>query len=134
MIKLLSRPVISSCECAEFARRKWQAILKKESVYAIFLNDRLEIQYFAQLNVSNYRQTNFNAREALEIAFFTHCNNIIIVHNHTSGTAFPSETDKRVTIEMIPHFAAFDVHLVDHIIITVNDYYSFADHQIITAG
>ncbi len=50
---------------------------------------------------------------------------LILVHNHPSGAAEPSAMDKHLT-ERLAHAAAlFDIHLVDHIILSREGYYSF---------
>lgn len=134
MIIPYTNKIISSGECAEYARQKWINIKGRESVYAMFLSDKFEVELFAQINTSNYRETNFNAREVIKLAVFLNLDHIILFHNHTSGYATPSEVDKQLTNAASPHYEFFSVHLVDHIIVTVNDYYSFNDNGLLNAG
>lgn len=126
--------LINSKECANYARQKWVKINDLESVYALFLNNDFEIECFKQINTSNYRETCFNAREAIKYAINLNFNYIILFHNHTSQLALPSETDKRLTRSLIGIFEAMNVHLVDHIILTVNDHYSFSDNNLLKTG
>lgn len=120
--------LINSKECAEYARQKWVKIKDLEAVYAMYLNDKFEVQLFTQINTSNYRETNFNAREAAKAALFFNFDHIILFHNHTSQIALPSEMDISLTLDAIDHYAFFNIDLADHIIVTVNDHYSFSDH------
>lgn len=123
--------IISSKECAEYARKKWVNINDLESVYAMYLNDRFEVECFKQINTGNYRESNFNARETMKLALFMNFDHVILFHNHTSGICKPSETDKKLTDLLYKVYEVFEVHLADHIIVTVNDHYSFADHGLI---
>lgn len=121
----------NSKECAEYARQKWVKIKDLEAVYAMYLNRDYEVQLFQQINTSNYRETNFNAREAAKAALFFNFDHIILFHNHTSGNCNPSEIDISLTLDAIPHYAFFSIDIADHIIVTVNDHYSFSDHGLL---
>ena len=51
---------------------------------------------------------------------------VIIAHNHPNGVALPSKTDIDSTGEIIKMMAAVGVNIVDHIIVTTDDYTSMA--------
>lgn len=57
------------------------------------------------------------------------CVSMIVAHNHPSGTARPSESDRKLTIQLKKATAINDIDLIDHFVITKNSYYSFAQHQ-----
>lgn len=100
----------------------------------MYLNDKFEVECFKQINTGNYRETNFNAREAIKYAINLNFDYVIIFHNHPSAIAEPSEKDKQLTRLLYQVYEALNVHLVDHIILTVNEHYSFADHHLIKEG
>jgi hypothetical protein len=52
---------------------------------------------------------------------------VILSHNHPSGNSNPSEADKQITRKIKDAFKYFDVSVLDHLIVTKNSYYSFAD-------
>jgi len=52
---------------------------------------------------------------------------VILSHNHPSQNAKPSREDEKVTAEIKSALQLFEIKLLDHIIITGNSYYSFAD-------
>ena len=54
--------------------------------------------------------------------------NVIICHNHPSGDKRPSDADLNITRRIKDALLLLDVKLFDHIIITENDFYSFADN------
>ena len=58
---------------------------------------------------------------------FSLASSIIICHNHPSGNREPSEADKRITSKIKDAASFFDISLLDHLIVTQDGYYSFAD-------
>lgn len=56
---------------------------------------------------------------------------MIIVHNHPSGRAVPSDEDTALTIRLKEAAALFDIALLDHIIIGAGDNYSFRADKIV---
>jgi len=55
-------------------------------------------------------------------------NAIILAHNHPSGQLTPSQTDINLTDKLRDGGVLLGIQVVDHIIITANSYYSFADN------
>jgi DNA repair protein RadC len=53
--------------------------------------------------------------------------NMIVCHNHPSGNLRPSEADRRLTSKLREACQLYDINLLDHIILTKDNYYSFAD-------
>ena len=53
---------------------------------------------------------------------------VIICHNHPSGNKQPSDADLNITRKIKDALLLLDIKLVDHIIITENDFFSFADN------
>lgn len=56
---------------------------------------------------------------------------IILVHNHPSGQLRPSQADKEITKKIAQAGEHLEIRLLDHIIITRESYYSFADDGLI---
>ena len=54
----------------------------------------------------------------------------MICHNHPSGKLVPSEADKEITPKIKESCILFDIHFIDHIIISHLCYYSFVDENI----
>ena len=53
---------------------------------------------------------------------------IILVHNHPSGNIQPSAADKDITKRIGKALDLFQIKVADHIIITKDNYFSFADY------
>ena len=57
---------------------------------------------------------------------------LILVHNHPSGTLKPSEADKAITQKLKTAAQTLDVKVLDHLIITETNYFSFADESLLS--
>jgi DNA repair protein RadC len=61
-------------------------------------------------------------------AIKTNASGIIVCHNHPSGNAFPSDSDRKITQKIKEAGNLMDIQLLDHLIILpVEGYFSFAD-------
>jgi DNA repair protein RadC len=56
---------------------------------------------------------------------------MIVCHNHPSGNLNPSESDTRITQKIKDAGAMLDIQLLDHLIISDKEYYSFADNGLL---
>ena len=60
-------------------------------------------------------------------AIKSNSSSVIIAHNHPSGNMRPSEQDKRLTQRIKQAGSILDIPVLDHVIMTADGYYSFAD-------
>ena len=56
---------------------------------------------------------------------------ILALHNHPSGQCFPSPSDHKITQKLKEAGQMLDLPLLDHIILTQSEYYSFADYGVL---
>ena len=56
---------------------------------------------------------------------------MILIHNHPSGTLKPSQSDINITSKVKNAAKLLDIILLDHLILTEDTYYSFADEGLI---
>jgi DNA repair protein RadC len=56
---------------------------------------------------------------------------IVLCHNHPSGALKPSEADIKITKKLKLAGESLDVLILDHVIVTEHDYFSFADEGIL---
>jgi len=59
------------------------------------------------------------------------CSGIVLCHNHPSGNLTPSKADEDLTHKINNAAKYMDISLLDHIILTKDGYYSFAENGII---
>ena len=69
-------------------------------------------------------------REIVKKALFLPCTSIILVHNHPSGDCTPSAQDITITEKISEASALFDIAVMDHIIISKDSHFSFAEHKL----
>jgi DNA repair protein RadC len=55
----------------------------------------------------------------------------IICHNHPSGQLRPSNMDDQLTEKVRKGAKVFDLQLVDHLIVSTEGYYSYAEQSTI---
>lgn len=60
-------------------------------------------------------------------AIKSNSSSVILAHNHPSGNLLPSEQDKRLTQRIKQAGTILDIPVLDHVIMTAEGYYSFAD-------
>jgi len=56
---------------------------------------------------------------------------IILAHNHPSGNLKPSNADQELTLKIKEAARYFDIKVLDHLILTIEGYYSFADEGLL---
>jgi DNA repair protein RadC len=76
-------------------------------------------------------QSLVHPREVFADAIEERANSIILVHNHPSWNSTPSIEDKIVTDRINQVAEIVWIKLIDHIIITKNDYFSFSENSML---
>ena len=103
------------------------AYLDHEEFWAIYLNQANRILQTCQISKGGISTTGVDTRIVMQEAVLNKATQIILCHNHPSGSVRPSRADIQLT-EKLHHAAELmDLLLVDHIIIHKERYYSFAE-------
>jgi DNA repair protein RadC len=127
----LDRKIVSaSNDIAEYL----QSILKdyRHEVFGvIFLNRANKIKHFELVSEGGISGTVADPRIILKKALDEDAVSLILCHNHPSGSLKPSRADKELTEKIKKASAYFDIKVMDHIIVSENGYYSFADEGLI---
>lgn len=111
---------------ATFLRTKLMD-LPHEVFAVIFLNRANKVNHFEIISSGGMTGTVADPRIILKKALEEEAVSIILSHNHPSGNLKPSKADQALT-EKIKHAAKyFDINVLDHIIVSNEGYYSFAD-------
>ena len=101
--------------------------LAHEEFWIIYLNNSNKVLQKNQLSKGGITGTLVDVRLALKTALEVGAVGIILTHNHPSGTLKPSEADKQITKKLKNAGENLDIKVLDHLIITENAYFSFAD-------
>jgi DNA repair protein RadC len=107
-----------------------QSLLKdyRHEVFAvIFLNRANRIKHFEIISEGGITGTVADPRIILRKALNEDAVSIILCHNHPSGSLKPSRADEELTTKIKEAAKYFDIRVLDHIIVSENGYYSFAD-------
>ncbi len=101
--------------------------LAHEEFWIIYLNNSNKVLQKNQLSKGGITGTLVDVRLALKTAIEVGAVGLILTHNHPSGTLKPSEADKQITTKLKNAGESLDIKVLDHLIITENAYFSFAD-------
>ena len=99
-----------------------------EKFITVCMNNRNDIICFDMVASGTVNYNTVHIREVLKSAILTGASSIIIVHNHPSGQLKPSDADIAITKKIKEAAWLFEIILRYHIIIGVDNYYSFADN------
>ncbi|MEY3433311.1 MAG: hypothetical protein RL131_1247, partial [Bacteroidota bacterium] len=123
---LNSETVTGSYAVAKFLQAKFMD-LPHEVFAVLFLNRANRIKHFEIISSGGMTGTVADPRIILKKALEEDAVSIILCHNHPSGNLKPSRADEELT-HKIKHAARyFDIQVLDHIIVSTEGYYSFAD-------
>lgn len=109
----------------------WKEIEMLEEVKVIFLNRNNIVIGIYNLAKGGISQCTVDIRIILAVALKSLSTSIILVHNHPSGNLQPSQSDKEITQNLKEACKMVQIALIDHLIITKENYYSFADEGIL---
>lgn len=99
--------------------------LKHEECWAIYLTNSNRIIERSRISQGGVQATVVDHRLIVKRALELLSTRIIIVHNHPSGSATPSNADISLTQHIKEATTLFDIQLLDHIIISDSESYSF---------
>jgi len=101
----------------------------QEEVKLILLNRANIVLGIHNLSKGGVSQSIVDIKLVLSIALKCNATSIILVHNHPSGNLKYSKSDKSITSKLKKACRIVDLVLFDHLVITKNGYYSFADEN-----
>ena len=125
--KVEERPVIqNSMDVVNLMQNKI-AYLDHEEFWVIYLNNSNRILDIAQINKGGISSTEVDVRIVMQEAVILKATQIILCHNHPSGSVKPSRADMTLTEKISKAAKIMDIALIDHIIIHKEEYYSFVE-------
>jgi len=105
--------------------------LPHEEFWIIYLNNSNKVLRKLQLSKGGITGTLVDVRLVMKTALECGATAIILAHNHPSGTLRPSEADRQITQKLKRAGESLDIKVLDHLIITENAYFSFADEGVL---
>lgn len=130
--------VRSSVTAASSARAAYKDsganIQLKEYLFMILLNRANRVIGYHQLSVGGIHGTIADVRMAFSIAVKCLASGMILAHNHPSGQTKPSQADIKLTKQFKKAGEILEIKLLDHIVLTECEYFSFADEGMLEEG
>ena len=92
-------------------------MLRKESLRVVLLDTRYHLLRVEEVSLGTINESIAHPRDVLRPALISSAYAIVIVHNHPSGDASPSQTDHSLTRRLAEAAELLQIKLLDHIII-----------------
>ncbi|MBU0576647.1 DNA repair protein RadC [Patescibacteria group bacterium] len=97
----------------------------REQLIGLYLNARYELLDKAVLAVGAVNAHHIEPRDVFAPAIKLPCRSLILTHNHPSGDPRPSQDDLSTTLRLKKAGELLGISLLDHLIVTKDDYLSF---------
>ena len=105
--------------------------LKKEHFITLYINARHKLIHKELISVGTLTANLVHPREVFEPAMVRAAIEIIVAHNHPSGDPTPSSADLEITKRIVEAGKILGIKVLNHIIITKENYFSFQDKGLI---
>lgn len=100
----------------------------KELFYVMYLNRANKVIGIAKISEGGCSGTVADGKIIFQGALLANAQALVLAHNHPSGNLTPSNADLELTKKLVEFGNYIDLTILDHIILTSEDYYSFADN------
>lgn len=115
----------AECTCPAQAARYWTTHVRThpyfnpevECFVILLLNTRRKIKGHVLVSIGLMDQVLIHPREAFRAAVIASAHAVILMHNHPSGDANPSEADIRVTRDLVRAGNILKIDVLDHVIV-----------------
>jgi DNA repair protein RadC len=103
----------------------------KEVFYAMYLNQNGRVLSVGKVAEGTVKCCQVNIRQILQSALLQNATGLLICHNHPSGDTEPSRDDKQMTALIKDAARLLDIQLLDSLIISSFNYFSFAENGLL---
>jgi len=100
----------------------------QEVFWVMLLDTQMHIRAIGELARGGRDRTQVPTADVLRFAVIEGAMAMIVLHNHPSGNVHPSESDMMLTDALKKASKEVGVHLLDHVIVGVDKFYSFESH------
>ena len=123
-----------NCNQSKDAYRLFQPVLsflEHEEFWVAYLNQQNRVIIHQCLSKGGIASTTVDVRLVLKKALEVGATALILAHNHPTGNLVPSQADRQLTAKIRKAAKVIDIQLLDHLIVSENGYFSFADENIL---
>ena len=111
-----------------------QALEPVETFRVLFLDGKNRVLFFEDIARGIVTSCLVHPREVFFTAVKVRCSALIAIHNHPSGDPSPSVEDREITRRLRESGKILGIKLLDHIIVSEESYFSFADEGCLEGG
>ena len=104
---------------------------KQECFYCIYLDEHKRLIANKLIFKGTLNKSLVHPREIFKEAYMNSAAYIVCIHNHPSGLVTPSKEDINVTKNLIKVGKIQGIPIIDHIILSYNDYFSFYENDML---
>ncbi|MCE9887129.1 DNA repair protein RadC [Kluyvera intermedia] len=123
---LAEDPLLSPEMTLEFLQSQL-ADEEREIFLVIFLDNQHKVLKHSRLFAGTLSHVEVHPREIVREAIKVNAAAVILAHNHPSGNAEPSKSDRLITERVVKCCQFMDVRVLDHLVIGRGEYVSFAE-------
>jgi DNA repair protein RadC len=123
--------VTTASDAFNYLQSVFPQIDYREYFYILCLNRNNKILGYCQISVGGISSTIIDVRLIMQVALKSNSSSIILAHNHPSGNLTPSSQDKEITNKIKEAGRFLDIPVLDHLVVTSESYFSFADEGLI---
>lgn len=116
----------SSTEIAAYFRPLLQD-LSHEECHVMLLRNNFSLIDTCLISSGGLTASTVDVRTVVRKALLANATAIVLCHNHPSGSLEPSMADIRLTTQLREACNVMQIALIDHLIVSAEGYYSFAD-------
>jgi len=125
------RPIIKSSNDVFVYMQPLIGNLDHEEFWVLFLNNSNKVLHRKMMSSGGQTGTHIDLRLIFKTALEFSAVALILVHNHPSEKLTPSNADHQITKAICAGGETLSIKVLDHLIVTEKDYYSFADNGVL---
>ena len=128
--KDVKKPILSSEDAAAAFRAVLATDSQRETFWVLPLDAKKRPLADAQVvSLGTANGVAFHPRDVFAMAVKWNATGIVVAHNHPSGSPAPSKRDDALTQGLYEAAKVMGIPLLDHIILGLDTYYSYADER-----
>lgn len=124
------------CDTPQKAFEYWQLHVKTsthfdpeaECLVALLLNTRRRVKGHQLVTIGTMDMLLVDPRTLFRVAIIAGTAALVLMHNHPSGDASPSESDIKVTRDLVRAGHLLKIEVLDHVIVGANTHFSLREH------
>lgn len=122
------RSIVTSKDAVDVFREIWSNTMEiREEFYILLLNRANKVKAWYRVSEGGVSGTVVDPKMIFSVALKCAACSVIMAHNHPSGNTKPSQQDLDLTKKIVAGGKFLEVSVLDHVIVTPDTFYSFAD-------